>query len=224
MKQIFKKVTTLTIILTVLISNIAFAYLSSETQEGAVVKLTAYDCSVSLQVDGNDLWQSGKIILKNQSTTEIRNWVIEFESNRKINALRNVKYSVTELNNGNYYYKVEAASWQKWYADRPWTHRNAVISGEEISISIAGNSTNNINGIKLTNVVISDMNKDPIIVREWSQYDNNSYNVYKTSNIVMYKNEFYVCRQSHVVYAFNWSPEYAHSLWMKIKVKLISSN
>ena len=200
MNRVLTKGIVLAIIFTMLITTIVMGESTNSN-----TKITAYDFEIRTDVQGSKWWQSGTITFTNNSDSTLKNWVLEFESSRKLNGFDNYKSSVT-YQNGKYLYKIQPQS---------WTNRQ-IAPGDKTVIKIRGSK---IAGVHLTNCVLSDQNKQAKAVEEWALRG-----IYKKNDIVIYNNQAYKCRQSHTAYAPNWTPNNVLALWLPIELNTISSN
>ncbi len=191
------------IILALGVSAIAFA------GAGEPLEITAYEHDLDVAVSEGVWWQTGTIGVTNRSSEPLRNWVVEFDASSRILSLENVKYTVKPLVNGDYRYTVSPVSWKQWKSNQRWTHKNAIQPGQKISIKISGNRKTSINDLEISNTIVSDQFKAPIIIEQWALNA-----VYEKGDYVAFHDRIYICRQGHTTYAANWTPNATPALWL----------
>jgi len=185
------------------VSTVAFA------STGDPMKITAYEHDVDYNYSGSVWWQSGTIEVTNRSTEQLRNWVVEFDASSPILEFENVKCSVKHLANGDYRYTVSPVSWKQWKSNQRWTHKNAIQPSQKISIKISGNRKTPITDLKISNIIVSDQFKSPIIIEQW---DVNKK--FEMGDYITFDGRVYICRQGHTSYDPRWTPKATLALWL----------
>jgi len=171
----------------------------------------SYEHTVDVNVSGGAWWQSGYITVTNNSNQSLENWVFEFETNKRIKGLENVKFSVKDLGDGTFHYTVSPVSWKQWKANARWTHKNAVKPNKQIKFKIYGNKGTPISDLEVTSSKLIDKDTKVTVI------DIYKYGVnYTAGDIVYFDNgQFYKAKISHTA-QWNWNPARAFTVWNRI--------